>query len=115
FFAQLRTKKTVVDPTVGVFEELLVGQPGKITPGLEPLVNRLPVQSQRGFLVGGLPLEGKEDLYKQSFDKVLAMVKALADQRIAVVAGTDAIAGLWLHHELALFVRAGITPANALK
>jgi hypothetical protein len=115
FYAQLRSKKTIVDPTVGVFEGLLVDQPGRITPGLESLVNRLPVQTQRGFLVGGVPFEGKEDLYKQSFDKVLAMVKVLADQKVTVVAGTDAIAGLWLHHELALFVRAGLTPAQALK
>ena len=43
------------------------------------------------------------------------MVKALADAKITVVAGTDALAGLMLHHELQLFVRGGIKPADALR
>ena len=115
FFKLLEDKKTVVTPTLGVFEELLVAQPGKIHAGLERMVARLPVQPQRGFLAGGLPLGDKAALYKQSFDKVLAMVKELHDRKIPVVAGTDALAGLALHHELELFVRAGLTPAQALR
>jgi hypothetical protein len=115
FIALLRTKKTVVDPTLGVFEELLVAQPGKIPPGLEGMVARLPVQAARRYLLGGVPLEGKEQLYKDSFEKLLAMVKTLADQKVTVVTGTDDLAGLVLHHEIALFVRAGLTPAQALR
>jgi hypothetical protein len=116
FFALLAAKKTVVDPTVSVFQTLLLAQQGKVVPGLEPLVERLPVQTRRTFLVGGLPLEGgKEQTYRASFEKVLAMVKKLRDQKIAVVAGTDALAGLTLHHELALFVRAGFSPLEALR
>ena len=115
FFALLASHHTVVDPTLDAFEDLLVGQPGKITPGLEAMVARLPVQTQRGFLMGGLPLGDKAELYRSSYDKLLAMVKALHDHKITVVAGTDMLAGLMLHHELALFVRAGITPADALR
>jgi imidazolonepropionase-like amidohydrolase len=43
------------------------------------------------------------------------MVKALHDAKIQVVVGTDALAGLMVHHELALFVRAGLSPADALR
>jgi hypothetical protein len=43
FFALLRRKKTVVTPTVDAFEDLLVGESGKIIPGLEAVVDRLPV------------------------------------------------------------------------
>jgi imidazolonepropionase-like amidohydrolase len=32
-----------------------------------------------------------------------------------VVAGTDSLAGLMLDHELELFVRAGVSPADALR
>jgi hypothetical protein len=116
FFTLLATKKTVVDPTLSVFQTLLLGQQGKVISGLEPLVDRLPVQTRRGFLVGGLPLEGgKEQTYRASFEKVLAMIKKLRDQKIPLVAGTDALAGLTLHHELALFVRAGLSPIEALR
>ena len=116
FFGLLKEKKTIVDPTVAVFEELLVSQPGKVTPGLESLVARLPAQTQRWFLGGGVPFEGKEQLYKDSFEKVLAMIKALYDQKITLVTGTDSgLHGLALHHELALFVRAGIPAAVVLR
>ncbi len=115
FFKLLREHHTVIDPTVGAFEDLLVGKQGVITPGLEPLVARLPVQVARSYLTGGLPREGKEELYKQAYDRCLAMVKALADAKITVVAGTDALAGLMLHHELQLFVRGGVKPADALR
>ena len=116
FFKLLEQHHTVIDPTIDAFEDLLVGEQGKIVPGLEAMTARLPVQAQRFFLLGGLPIEGgKAELYKSSFEKVLAMVKALADAKIHLVVGTDALGGLMLHHELALYVRAGITPADALR
>jgi hypothetical protein len=116
FIKLLQDHKTVIDPTLDAFEDLWVGVPGKVSPGLEATVARLPIQLQRSFLMGGLPIAGdKVPRYRASFEKVLAMVKLLADQKIRVVAGTDAIAGLFLHHELALFVRAGLSPAEALR
>ena len=111
----MKQKKTVIDPTCDAFEDLLVGKQGEILPGLEPMVARLPVQVQREFLLGGVPHEGKDDLYKRSYDKLLAMVKALADAKVTVVVGTDELAGLMLHHELELFVRGGIKPADAIR
>jgi Amidohydrolase family len=116
FFALLREHHTVVDPTTGVFEELIVGEQGKITPGLEWLVGRLPVQPARSFLTGALPeQEGKSELHRRSFEKVLQMIKALHESHITTVVGTDDLAGLMLHHELELFVRAGVSPADALR
>jgi Amidohydrolase family len=117
FFALLAEKKTVIDPTIGIFQELLLGQQGKLIPELEPLVSRLPVQTQRGYLIGGLPLEGieQQQQYEASFEKVLTMVKTLHDRKIPLVVGTDALAGLSLHHELGLYVRAGIPAATAIR
>ena len=115
FLAYLKAKKTVINPTCNAFEDLLVGKQGEILPGLEPLMARLPVQVQRWYLEGGVPHEGKDDLYKRSYDKLLAMVKALADAKVTVVAGTDSLAGLMLHHKLELFVRGGIKPADAIR
>ena len=115
FLKLLRAHHTVIDPTCGAFEDLLVGKQGQIIPGLEPLVARLPVQVARTYLTGGLPREGKDEVYKQSYDRLLTMVKALADAKITVVAGTDALAGLMLHHELTLFVRGGVKPADAIR
>jgi hypothetical protein len=115
FFGYLRQHKTVIDPTEATFESVFVGQQGKVPPGEEWIVQRLPVQSRRGFLTGGLPMAGKEELYARSYDKMLAMVRALRDAKVTVVAGTDALAGMMLDRELELFVRGGLTPADALR
>jgi hypothetical protein len=116
FLALLREHRTVVDPTVGVFESLIVGEQGKVTPGVEWVVDRLPVQPAREFLTGALPEEeGKAYLRRRSFDKVLQMVKALHEAKIKTVVGTDDLPGLMYDHELELFVRAGVSAADALR
>jgi imidazolonepropionase-like amidohydrolase len=115
-FKLLIDHKTVIDPTNNAFEDLLVGEQGKIIPGMEAMVARLPVQAQRGYLTGGLPLDpAKRERYRAAFDKTLAMTKALYDAKVRVVIGTDALAGLAYHHELALYARAGIPNAAILR
>jgi hypothetical protein len=115
FFAYLRQHKTVIDPTVATFEGTFVAQQGKIPTGEEWIVQRLPVQAQRSFLTGGLPMAGKEELYRRSFDKMLSLLRSLQDAKVTLVAGTDALAGLMLDRELELFVKGGLTPADALR
>ena len=115
FIQLLKEHHTVIDPTVNAFEDLLVGQPGQITPGLEVTVARLPLLLQRGYRSGGLPLGDKVKLYHDSFDKQLALMKLLSDDKVPLLVGTDSLAGLFFHHELALFVRAGISPAATLR
>ncbi len=114
FIELLKAHHTVIDPTIDVFEDLLVGEQGKITPGLEWQAERLPVQPRRAMLLGGLPMSGKGELYRAAFEKLLAMVKTLHDAKVTLVVGTDALAGLMLDHELSLYVRAGISPQDAL-
>jgi len=120
FVKLLKDHHTLIDPTLDAFEDLLTGEQGKIIAGLESTVSRLPVQTQRSFLTGGLPLDpvsGADKLktYRASYEKMLAMVKMLHDEHVPLVAGTDNLAGLMLHHELALYVRAGISPADTLR
>lgn len=116
FFAQLKNSNTIIDPTLSAFEDLFVGVPGKLNPGIESTVARLPVQTARGFLVGGLPLTGDlHTKYRAGWDKILAMVKALHVAKIPVVLGTDHIGGVMLHHEMELFVRAGISAGDVLE
>ncbi len=108
--------KTVIDPTLVPFQDLIAGVPGKITPGLEPVVERLPAQVQRRFLTGGLPLDGdKRELYAKAWTKLLAAVKTLHKAKVHLVAGTDHIGGLMLHEELRLFVKAGISTTDTLR
>lgn len=114
FVALLKEHNTIIDPTINAFEDLFVGQQGKLTPGLEGIAARLPVQTQRMFLTGGLPMEGKVALYKAAFEKLLAMTRLLREKNIRLLVGTDNLAGLMLHHEMMLFSRAGITNGDVL-
>jgi len=117
FIALLVAHKTIIDPTVGVFQDLLVGEPGKFLPGTEPLMARLPILVQRWFLSNGLPVASeKRATYRASFDQLLAMIKTLWASKVHLVAGTDsALTGLWLHRELELFVLAGIPTRDVLR
>jgi imidazolonepropionase-like amidohydrolase len=66
--------------------------------------------------VGGLPIDAaKQATYRASYENMLAMVKQLHDDHVTIAAGTDSLPGLMLHHELALFVRASLTPAETLR
>lgn len=117
FIELLRSKRTVIDPTVATFMDLFLAEQGKIVPYVAPMVARLPVVPQRGFLTGGLPVSSPEQRaqYQAAYGKLLAMVKALHDAKVPVVAGTDALAGLALHLELEMFVQAGLSPATTLQ
>jgi hypothetical protein len=115
FVKLLKDKHTVIDPTVNAFEDLLLGEQGRVIPGLESVVTRLPITLQRQFLLGGLPMADHKDRYNASFQKLLAMIKLLHDSKVQEVVGTDALAGLMLHHEMMLFERAGISRGDVIK
>lgn len=114
FIKLLEAEKVVVDPTISVFEDILYGQPGEIIPGREALVARLPPINQRDAKVNGLPGQDVAQ-YRKSFQRCLDMIKALYDAKVTLVIGTDTLAGLFHHHEMKLFVRAGIPTAAVLR
>jgi Amidohydrolase family len=116
FIDLLGEHKTVIDPTLSIFEGMFVSRKGTMSPSYAAIADRLPPQVRRGFLTGGLPIpEGKDQCFRDSFRNLLALVKALYDAHIPIVAGTDAMAGFSLHRELELYVKAGIPPAEVLR
>jgi imidazolonepropionase-like amidohydrolase len=116
FIAFLKQHHTVLDPTVGIFEGLFCGNPSVITPGLEEIAPRFPPQVRRQLLSGALEVpKGKEAAYHEAFPAMLRLLKALYDAGITIIPGTDSLAGYMLHHELELYVRAGIAPAEVLR
>jgi len=116
FITFLKQHHTVLDPTMGAFEGLFCGDPTVITPGLEEIAPRFPPQVRRLLLSGALEVPtGKEAAYREAFPAMLRLLKALYDAGIAIIPGTDGLAGYMLHHELELYVRAGIAPAEVLR
>jgi cytosine/adenosine deaminase-related metal-dependent hydrolase len=116
FINLLLQHHTTVDVTLATFEGMFNERPGKVSPDFAPILSRLPAQVQRSAYSGGLPVTAENDqLYQDSYTAMLKMTKKMYDAGVPILAGTDALAGLMLHRELELEVRAGIPPAKALQ
>lgn len=116
FIRLLRERGTVVDPTVGAFENMFTQQQGQPSAALLPLAENLPVTWRRGMRVAEMDLEGKRlATYRASFRRMLDLTAAMHRAGVPLVAGTDSIPGIGLHRELELYVEAGIPAAEALR
>lgn len=117
FIALLKSEDITIDPTVTIFEGMFTGESGKPDPSYERIIDRLPINTQRGFKTGSsldIP-DGMEDTYRASFQKMLKLIGILYQNGITIVAGTDAFAGFTLHRELEHYALAGIPNAEVLK
>jgi hypothetical protein len=116
FINFLKEHHTVLDPTISVFEALFCGDPTAITPGLEAIVPTFPPQIRRAMRSGALEVPpDKQAAYHEAFPAMLRLLKAIHDAGVTIIPGTDALAGYTLHHELELYARAGIAPADVLR
>jgi imidazolonepropionase-like amidohydrolase len=116
FFKLLKDRGTVIDPTVGTFEDMFTQRAGQMSPNLAAVADRFPAQVRRGMFSGGLPVKpGMEQRYRDSYAAMVRMVGELYRNGIPIVPGTDGMAGFGLHRELELWVRAGIPPAEVLR
>ena len=119
FVEFLKEHKTVVDPTMAIFEATFTDRPGKIGPMEAPMFERMPVQVQRAVKTAGeaLPAGDPETdrLYRQSWAKMVGMLKKMYDGGVPIVAGTDQGNGYALHRELEIYQEAGIPPAKILQ
>jgi hypothetical protein len=116
FINFLKDHHTVLDPTISVFEALFCGDPTAITPGLEEIVPRFPPQVRRAMRSGALEVPpDKQAAYHEAFPAMLRLLSAIYDAGVTIIPGTDALAGYTLHHELELYARAGISPAEVLR
>jgi imidazolonepropionase-like amidohydrolase len=116
FIVFLKQHHTVLDPTMDAFEGLFCGDPTIVMPGLENIAPRFPPQVRRQLLSGALEVpKEKAAAYHEAFPSMLRLLKALYDAGVAIIPGTDNLAGYMLHHELELYVRAGIPAAEVLR
>ncbi|MEO6198768.1 MAG: amidohydrolase family protein [Sphingomicrobium sp.] len=114
--ATLAAKQIVIDPTLVVVETVLTNEAGKVGPSYAPYIGTLPPATERGFKAGPIPLpEGtsREDARK-SFAHMVDYVVVLRKAGVPIVAGTDG-SGIELLHELELYVKGGMTSAEALQ
>jgi hypothetical protein len=116
FVSLLKEKNIVVDPTVGIFEQMFANKPGKLANGYSSIIGMFPAEFKRSFYYGGLPaMKDHEVEYTASLDKMIKMVKMMHDAGVTIVPGTDDFPGFALHRELELYAQAGIANQDIIK
>lgn len=116
FLALLKARGTVVDPTLVTFEAMFTQTQGQANPVVADVASHLPVLWQRGIKAAEMDLEGaKLSTFRASWRRMLELTAAMHRAGVTLVAGTDGWSGIGLHRELALYVQAGLTPAEALR
>ncbi|KQZ71843.1 amidohydrolase [Sphingopyxis sp. Root214] len=117
FVADLAAKKTLVDPTIVIFEGMLTQDGGQPQPAYAPYMGIIsPVLERSVFTAGGYPLvEGlTRDDYRKSYAKMVELVGRLHKAGVPIVAGTDGW-GIELIRELEIYRQAGFSPAEAIQ
>ncbi len=118
FLNTLAEKKIVVDPTLTVYEQSFVPDPGEVPPGAAPYLGVVPPQVERGFKSGGLVAPEGYDAtradMRASFEKLVETVRVMHEKGVPIVAGTDGYP-MDLIREMELYVRAGMTTGEALE
>jgi imidazolonepropionase-like amidohydrolase len=116
FYAELSKRKTIIDPTLTVWEPLMTSDGSAISPEYAPFADIAPPAVARGWKIGGYPLFDNltRDDFRKSFDKMVGLVGRLHKAGVRIVAGTDGY-GLELVRELELYQQAGLTNAEALQ
>jgi imidazolonepropionase-like amidohydrolase len=116
FIASLAAKKTVVDPTIVIFEGMLTQDGGKPSPAYAPYMGIISPVMDRYFKGGGYPLvEGyTRDDYRKSYANMVKLVGKLHQAGVPIVAGTDGM-GVELVRELEIYRQAGMSPEAVLQ
>jgi imidazolonepropionase-like amidohydrolase len=116
FLRLLASRGIVVDPTINVFDTMFRDRAGTISGSCVAVVDRLPITVRRGCYYGGLPVpEGKDARFVKSADQLKNLLRAMWKAGVPLVAGTDSLPGVGLHHELDLWASAGIPSAEILR
>lgn len=113
---RMASEGIVSDPTLVAFAGILNAEPGQVSPSYAPFLGTLPPQTERAFRAGGFapPADLTRADYQASFAKLVELVGRMQAAGVPIVAGTDG-SGLELVHELELYVRAGMSTAEALQ
>jgi imidazolonepropionase-like amidohydrolase len=111
--ALLKERRTTIDPTMAVFSGLLMARPGQASTADQGWLDHAPAAFQRSRRSATLDIAPSQyALYDASWKKLEETLRMLHESGVALVPGTDDVAGLALHSELECWVAAGI-PASA--
>ncbi len=106
--------KTVLDPTVALFE-FLTASSAKPPVSIEPGVAKVAPELQAILAEAGPPSPNAA-VHEQLVQKYIQIIGALHRAGVPIVAGTDqTVPGYSLYREIELYVQAGFTPMEAIQ
>lgn len=116
FIATLAKGQIAIDPTLATFD-FIRQRPGEMSQVFAAVADHLPPDVQRGLKVAefDIPDDATAARYNKSYDKMVEFVGRMYKAGVPILAGTDGLPGFTLQRELELYVKAGMTPAEALQ
>jgi imidazolonepropionase-like amidohydrolase len=110
----LKEHRTVVDPTLAVYE-FGTASTAKLPERFEPGVNKVPLELRQALKDVGPP-SPFADVSEKVMQQMIEITGMLHQAGIPVVAGTDqTVPGHSLYREIELYVQAGFTPMEAIQ
>lgn len=113
----MKAGDVALDTTAVILEQLMLSRAGATPPGQEAFLSHMPIGFQRYRKRSFVPLKDAADdkAYQTGFAKVLDVIGMLHRQGIRLLPGTDDTTGFSVQREVELYVKAGLTPAEALR
>jgi hypothetical protein len=116
FINLLQERGTTIDATLAIFEPNFTQLSGEPNPAYRVVEDHVPIATRRLWRTNSMDLnEHNVHTWRASYAKLLEFVGRMHRAGVPLVAGTDDIAGFTLYRELELYVKAGITAADALR
>lgn len=115
-FALMAGKGIVHDPTLTILEALTTNRNGVVPAGAADWFDHLPPGAQRDLkqALTDTSAPGDDAAYRGAFETTLRTVGELHRRGVFIVPGTDYGGWLWLHRELELYEKAGMTRGEVL-
>lgn len=113
----MKTHGTALDTTAVILEQLMLSRAGQVPPGQEDFLPHMPIGFQRYRKRSFVTIANKAEdaAYQAGVAKMLETIGMLHGQGIRLLPGTDDATGFSVQREIELYVKAGLTPAEALR
>jgi hypothetical protein len=109
--------KVAIEPTITIFENMLVGRNGQVSPSYLDIYDHMPMAEKRRLKEATLNVSTPEqdEKYRGALDQMLRTVRMMKDRGLMIIPGTDLSRSFAYHRELELFQRAGYSAPEVLR
>lgn len=113
----MKQRGVALDTTAVILEQLMMSRAGQVPIGQEDFLSHMPIGFQRYRKRSFVTIANKAEAaaYQSGYEKMLETIGMLHRQGIRLLPGTDDATGFSVQREIELYVKAGLTPAEALR